>query len=88
MRLLKKSGFFEKTKKPPHFKKKFSLLCFCVAPFLGSILLCTQKNFILSPQATKVLYAQNSSSYSSYSRTDTALSDTKKKIKKTYNNVI
>ena len=33
MRLLKKSGFFEKTKKPP--LSKFSLLCFFVTHFLG-----------------------------------------------------
>ena len=43
MRLLKKSGFFEKTKTTPLYKK--NSLFFFVSTFFGlSILLCTQKN--------------------------------------------
>ena len=42
MRLLKKSGFFEKTKTTPLYKKILS--SFLCQHFLGSILLCTQKN--------------------------------------------
>jgi hypothetical protein len=44
MRLLKKSGFFEKTKTTPLYKK-FSLLLFCVNIFWARFFsVCTQKN--------------------------------------------
>jgi hypothetical protein len=47
--------WFEKTKKPPHFIKKFSLL-FCVNIFWARFFSARKKTFIiLSPQTTKVL---------------------------------
>jgi len=67
---------------------QISFLCFFVTHFLGldSSLHAKKLHFISSHN--KGFVSAKLSSHSSYSRTDTALSDTKKKIKKTYNNVI